>query len=214
MSNSNSIVIVLIICSLVCAALTNVYNTMDVNAQGADNLSLNTTGATEQNMTVNEDTLSPDPSNFTSETGVVTAQSGTTTPVSSCRELLACVKVYSSCDISTPPASTDKKLISCNPIVGNLFRIFPYLYENNGLIRFGPEGGIEASSSGKMITFPVKANTSATYVIRQDLSSFEANNLGNFFHIFQSGNGCTGEIKAGETKNCYIRSTLYVKFTG
>jgi hypothetical protein len=178
---------------------------IDVNAQEA--LSINTTGATEQNMTVNEDTLS----NFTSESGVVTAQPGTTTPVSSCRELLACVKVYSSCNISTPPASTEKKLISCDPIVGNLFRIFPYLYENNVLNRFGDPGGIEASSSGKMITFPVKANTSAAYVIRQDLAPSD---LGSFFHIFQSGSGCTGEIKAGETKNCYIRSTLYVKFAG
>jgi hypothetical protein len=206
-SNSNSTVVVLIIGSLLCAASVNVYSVMDLIAQGANNQSLNATGAAAQNMTT-EDSVTPDLSNFTSETGTITAQSGT---VSSCPVDLACVKVSSYCNILSPLSSTTKMSVSCNPIINELFRIFPYLYRNNELIHFGPDDGIEASSSGKMITFPVIANTSVMYVIRQDLSFSNRSPIGDLFHIFQSGSGCTGEIKAGETKNCWIFSDLYVK---
>ena len=205
-SNSNSMLaIFLIIGSLVCAALVNVHNALDINAQGANNQSLNTSGAAvAQNMTLDEDSVTPDLSNFTAESGTVTAE-GT-----SCRELLACVKVYSYCNISSPPSFTNNVSISCAPIVSELFRIYPYIYQNNMLIPVGRNEGIEADSSGKIITFPVKANTSITYVIQQDLSPFDSK-TGSLFHIFQSGSGCKGEIKAGETKDCRIYSDLYVK---
>ena len=208
MSMSNPRIIVFAtIGLLLCVTFVGIANDIKVNAQGVNNQSLNTTGLATENITVEgEDIVTPSPSNFTLESGTII------TPDTSCRELMACVKVISSCTISSPPSYADKKLVSCDPIVGNLFTIFPYVYGNNKVFQVGPESGIEAAPSpGKMITFPVKENTSISYVIRQEPVS-TASIMSNFFHIFQSANGCNGEIKAGETKNCYIPSTLYVKF--
>ena len=205
MSNSNiTIVVFAIVGLLMFVALIGIDNNIKVNAQGANNQSFNLTSPAEENMTVEEDIVTPSLSNFTSESGTIPS-------LDACRELTSCVKVVSRCNISPPPdsANASKKFISCDQIVDNLFRIFPFLYKNNQLVLVGPTNGIvPAPSPGRTITYGTEENTSSSYEIEQLPATGEINDM---FHIFQSGYGCKGEIKAGETKVCNINTIVYVK---
>jgi hypothetical protein len=201
--NLNGVLIACAIIGLIAFVVVITTTHIDIKGQGPTNQTANTTQTIKSGNATEEYGFIEEPlANLTSEAGTIEGieapEAGAIVGPSDTGR----VNVISTCKIGYSSNSPD-----CQHLQDNLFRVVPSYYLNNHEIEM--ESNITPSTIGRMVTFKLLGQESLQYLIQQ---KEPIEGLASLFNINKEYSlGCKGFIKAGESKDCTIKTTLTIR---